>query len=322
METSKTKSFDAVGVIKNQALLIVAIVVYIVFGLIQSTFLTSDQLITVLRQIAIIAIMAGGMTYAIIGGNFDLSVGSLLSFCCAVCTVTVNSYGPIVAILATVVVGCLSGVVSGYLCGYLHLNSMVTTLGMMNILQALTLMYTGGQSVTMTYSGWFSAVGSGMLFGVIPVQVIIMAVFCIIFAFILSKTVFGHYVKAVGTNAISCRYSGIRDKKIIMLTFVISGFSTAIAALIMAVRNAGAQPTMGLGYEFDVITAVILGGAAVDGGEGSVYKSFLGALIIGILKSGFTAIGLSTYFQYLAEGLIILVVVYMDLRAKKGGNLS
>lgn len=313
------KGMTVGGFVKSQALLLVGIFIFIVFGLLQHSFFTTANVVNIFRQIAVIAIMGAGMTYAIIGGNFDLSVGSLLSLCGSVVIVTTNSVGQVGAILITIVVGCLSGVLCGYLCGYLHLNSMVATLGMMNVLQALTLMYTKGQFVSLDNSELpIVGLGQGNI-GIVPISVIIMAIFCIIFAVALKRTVFGHHVKAVGTNPETCRYSGINDKKIVMLTFVISGFSTAIAAILLAMRGAGAQPTMGLGYEFDVITAVILGGADLNGGEGSIYRTFVGALIIGIMKTGFVILGMSVYYQYVAECIIILLAVYMDIRASKKG---
>ncbi|MGI6116875.1 MAG: ABC transporter permease [Bilifractor sp.] len=314
------KKMTAGGFFKSQALLFVGIIIFIVFGLIQNSFFTMANVVNIFRQIAVIAIMGAGMTYAIIGGNFDLSVGSLLSLCGSVAIVTTNEVGQVGAVIITILVGCLSGVVCGYLCGYLHLNSMVATLGMMNVLQALTLMYTNGQFVSLDDSTLpIVGLGQGNV-GIVPVSVIVMAIFCVIFAIILNRTVFGHQVKAVGTNPETCKYSGINDNKVVMMTFVISGFSTAIAALLLSMRGAGAQPTMGLGYEFDVITAVILGGADLNGGEGSIYRSFVGALIIGIMKTGFVILGMSVYYQYVAECIIILLAVYMDIRAKKGGN--
>ena len=256
------------------------------------------------------------MTYAIIGGNFDLSVGSLLSLCGSVIIMSTNKMGPVAAIVFTLFVGCASGVVTGYICGYLHLNSMVATLGMMNVLQALTLLYSGGNFVSLDDPDiWIVAFGQGNL-GIVPISVIVMIIFCVIYGIILTRTVYGHNVKAVGTNPMTCKYSGINDNWVVMTTFIMSGLATAVAAILLATRGGGAQPTMGLGYEFDVITAVILGGADLAGGEGSIYRTFVGALVIGIMKTGFVILGMSVYYQYIAECIIILIAVFLDLRAK------
>lgn len=314
------KTFHLTGVLKNQALLFAGIIIFVIFGMLERSFFTQANIVNIFRQIAVIAIMGAGMTYAIIGGNFDLSVGSLLSLCGSVAIVTTNQFGPIPALIITLAVGCISGIVCGILCGFLHLNSMVATLGMMNVLQALTLMYTKGQFVSLNNSDQaIVKLGQGNV-GIVPISVLIMILTCVIAGVSLKKTVFGHHVKAVGTNAETTKYSGIHDKKVVLLTFIVSGVTTAIAAILLAMRGAGAQPTMGLGYEFDVITAVILGGADLSGGEGSIYKTFVGALIIGIMKTGFVILGMSVYYQYVAECIIILIAVYLDIRAKKGGN--
>ena len=310
------KSFDLVSFIKSQMLLVAGIVIFLVFGLMENSFFTQTNIINIFRQIAVIAIMGAGMTYAIIGGNFDLSVGSLLSLCGSVIIVSTNDFGPVAAILITLCVGILSGVVTGFICGYLHLNSMVATLGMMNILQALTLLYSGGNFVSFDNPEiWIIKAGQGNI-GILPISVLIMIIVCVVYGIVLTRTVYGHNVKAVGTNPITCKYSGINDNFVVMTTFIMSGLSTAIAAILLATRGGGAQPTMGLGYEFDVITAVILGGADLAGGEGSIYRTFVGALVIGIMKTGFVILGMSVYYQYIAECIIILIAVFLDLRAK------
>ena len=310
------KSFDFVRFIKSQMLLVAGIVIFLIFGMIEHSFFTQSNIVNIFRQIAVIAVMGAGMTYAIIGGNFDLSVGSLLSLCGTVIIMSTNKMGPVAAIVFTLFVGCASGVVTGYICGYLHLNSMVATLGMMNVLQALTLLYSGGNFVSLDDPDiWIVAFGQGNL-GIVPISVIVMIIFCVIYGIILTRTVYGNNVKAVGTNPMTCKYSGINDNWVVMTTFIMSGLSTAVAAILLATRGGGAQPTMGLGYEFDVITAVILGGADLAGGEGSIYRTFVGALVIGIMKTGFVILGMSVYYQYIAECIIILIAVFLDLRAK------
>ena len=291
----KQKSISVADIARRQALLIVLIGIVIVFSFLTEQFLTPNNIINIFRQISTIAVMGAGMTFCIVGGNFDLSVGALLSLA----------------------IGCVSGAVCGFLCGYLKLNSMIVTLGMQQVLQALTLMYTGGQYVQLEdLNAPITVIGKGNI-GIVPVSVIIMAVFCVVYAMILSKTVFGHRVKAVGSNTETSRYSGINDKKIVLQTFVLSGLSAAIGGIILSTRGGGGQSTMGMGYEFDVITAVILGGASLAGGSGSIFRTFIGALVIGILKTGFVLLGLSSYTQYVAECIIILFAVYLDISAGK-----
>lgn len=249
------------------------ILVYLVFVVISAQFRTFNNFILILRQAATLAIMGAGMTYVIIGGSFDLSVGSLLSLCSVVCISLHDSIGPVPAMIITILVGCASGILSGYLVGYLKLNSMIVTLGMMNVLQAAALMWTNGKFVELRDSNaWFTKLGKGSI-GPIPVSTVIMIIFVIIMATLLMKTVYGHQIMAVGGNDEACRYSGINSKMVVLKSFVISGFCTAIGAMLLCSRGAAAQPTLGESYEFDVIAGVILGGASLNGGSGNVYSS-------------------------------------------------
>lgn len=303
--------------LKNQGIILAMIVVYLVFAIISKQFRTGANFILIFRQVATIAVMGAGMTFVIIGGNFDLSVGSLLSLCSVICISMHDKIGPIPAIIVALIVGMLSGVVSGYLVGYLRLNSMIVTLGMMSVLQALAMMYTNGQFVEMKDSNaWFTKIGKGSV-GPIPISTIIMVVFIIIMGIVLTKTVYGHQVMATGGNEEACRYSGINDKAIILKTFVLSGLATAVGAILLCSRGAAAQATIGETYEFDVISGVILGGASLDGGSGSVYKTFVGAMILCILKNGFVIIGLPYYLQWVAQCVVILIAVYIDIISKR-----
>ncbi|HVI41423.1 MAG TPA: ABC transporter permease [Anaerovoracaceae bacterium] len=287
--------------------------VFIVFSLLSRQFCTEDNIVLIFRQIATIAVMGCGMSFVIIGGNFDLSVGSLLSLCCVTCISLHDVIGPIPAILVTIGVGIASGAVSGLLVGYLRLNSMIVTLGMMNVLQALALIASGGKYASLTNSDvWFTQIGKGSI-GIIPIASIIMVIVIVIYATLLNKTVFGHQVLAVGSNTETCRYSGINDKKVILNTFILSGIAAAIGAILLCSRSASAQSTIGQGYEFDVITGVILGGASLSGGSGSVFKTFIGIAIIGILKNGFIILGLPYYLQWIAQCIIILLAVYFAI---------
>ncbi len=303
--------------LKKQGIVLAMILVYLVFVVISAQFRTFNNFILILRQAATLAIMGAGMTYVIIGGNFDLSVGSLLSLCSVVCISLHDSIGPVPAMIVTIIVGCVSGIVSGYLVGYLKLNSMIVTLGMMNVLQAVALMWTNGKFVELRDSNaWFTKLGKGSI-GPIPVSTVIMVIFVVIMATLLMKTVYGHQIMAVGGNDEACRYSGINSKMVVLKSFVISGFCTAIGAMLLCSRGAAAQPTLGESYEFDVIAGVILGGASLNGGSGNVYKTLVGILILTVLDNGFVIVGLPYYLQWAAQCVVILIAVYIDIRAKR-----
>lgn len=314
MESRRNKFFET---LKKQGIILAMILVYLVFSVISKQFRTGANFILIFRQVATVAVMGAGMTFVIIGGNFDLSVGSLLSMCSVICISLHDKIGPIPAIGVTLVIGMASGIVTGYLCGYLRLNSMIVTLGMMNVLQALAMMYTNGQFVQLKDSNaWFTKIGKGSI-GPIPISTIIMIIFIIIMGIVLTKTVYGHQVMSVGGSEEACRYSGINDKKVILKTFIISGLATAVAAILLCARGAAAQSTIGETYEFDVISGVILGGASLSGGSGSVYNTFVGVLILGILKNGFVIVGLPYYLQWVAQCIVILIAVYMDITTKR-----
>ena len=209
---SLSRKERSVQVAKDWAIVGAMIAVYLIFALLSSNFRSPENGVLILRQVATIAVMGCGMSFAIIGGNFDLSVGSLLSLCCCMCIDLHDKIGPIPAILVTLAVGVVSGMVCGFFVGYLRLNSMIVTLGMMNVLQALALMYTGGSSVMLAdQKVWFAQIGKGSL-GPIPYVTIIMVLVIALYAVLLNKTVFGHHVLAVGSNDQACRYSGINDR--------------------------------------------------------------------------------------------------------------
>lgn len=312
----------AVAVIRKQGIVMALIVIYLVFAIVSPQFRTFNNLMLILRQISTIGVMAAGMTFVIIGGNFDLSVGSLLSVCGVVMITLHDVIGPIPAILVTILVGMLSGIVSGFFVGYLKLNSMIVTLGMMNILQAVALMLTNARNVYLKdESVWFTVLGKASI-GKFPLSTLIMLIYVILMAVVLMRSRYGHQLMSVGGNAECCRFSGINDRFVIIKTFVLSGLSTAVAAILLSSRGAGAQPTMGESYEFDVITAVILGGASLDGGEGNIYYTLVGVMIMGVLKNGFVIVGLPSYVQWVAQCIVMLVAVFLDVRTKKKRRLA
>ena len=307
--------------LKKQGIVLALFLEIAIFSLLSSNFFSSQNAMLILRQCATIGVMGCGMTFVIIGGNFDLSVGSLLSLCCCI-SLTMHDYiGAIPAILFTLLVSVASGAISGFLVGYVGLNSMIVTLGMMNVLQALALIWTDGKYYKLQdLNTWFTQIGKGNIGGIVPISTLIMIGVIIIYSLILNKTVYGYYIKAAGGNLQTCRYSGIDDKKVIFKSFILSGLATGIGAILLSSRSGSAQSTVGAGYEFDVIAGVILGGTSLSGGSGNVFKSFIGVLIMFIMKNGFIMIGLPYYIQWIAQGVIIITSVLIDnmSRRKKG----
>ncbi len=314
--------FDFKELLKQNGLVIAFIVMMIGFTLMSDRFLTYSNIITVIRQVSIYGIIACGMTYVIIGGNFDLSVGSLVSLVAVVVISLHDTIGPLPAILVGLLVGLASGTFVGYLVGFLKLNSIIITLGMLGGLQGLTLIYTGGaySSISNPDATWYSFIGRGFL-GEIPFPIILYAAIIILFAVVLTKTVYGRQLKAVGGNSKASQFTGIRSNLVVMSTFIASGVTAAIGAIVLSSRIMSAQNYIGEGYEFQVITGVILGGTSLLGGEGSVLKTFLGIVILGFLRNGFILMGFPYYTTWIIQWFIIVGVVWIDVASRRGGKI-
>jgi ribose transport system permease protein len=322
MPQSNIKS-GVTGFLAKQGLFIAFFIVVIFFSIASDSFLCTNNIMLILRQVSVIGTIAIGMTMVIIIGHFDLSVGSLASLTTVVVISLHDVIGPLPAMLVAILVGLISGTITGYLVGFLKLNSMIVTLGMLAILQAVTLIYTGGKysRVADPEATWFGVIGREYFLG-IPVPVIILAVLIAIFSVIMLKTVFGRQIFAVGGSEKASRFSGIHDSKITMYVFIISGGLTAIAGIILGSRLMAAQNYIGQGYEFQVISGVILGGTSLEGGEGNILKAFMGILIIGILLNGFILLGFPYYTQWVAQWIIVLGVVWLDIASKRGRILG
>ena len=310
--SSRANGFAAF--IKRQGIVFALILVALFFVVTAPQFSKIENILTILRQISTYGVIACGMTYVIISGNFDLSVGSLVSLTCILTISLYDKLGPVPALAIAILAGLVSGVVSGFLVGYVKLNSMIVTLGMMQILQAITLLYSGGKYSTLAdpKESWLASVGRGDILG-IPTPVIIYLVCIIIFELILKRSVYGRQLLAVGGNPRACRFTGINEKKVVFVSFIISGLMSAIGGIILGGRVGAAQNTIGEGYEFEVIAGVILGGTSLLGGSGSVVKTFVGILIMGILKNGFVMLGFQYYIQWITQWLIIVLVVWIDV---------
>lgn len=308
-----------IGIGKQQGLLVAFAVLILVFSLTApGLFLTPKNITLVLRQIAIWGVIACGMTLVIVSGHWDLSVGSLTSLTTVVAITLHDKIGPIPAIIIALLVGLLSGMISGYLVGYQKLNSLIITLGMMGVLQAITLIYTGGKysRIVEPEETWFSFIGRGFVWQ-IPFPVILLAAIGVVFTILLTRTVYGRRVRAVGGNPVASKFTGIRESFVVMSAFMLTGLLTGIGGVMLGSRMMAAQNYIGSGYEFQVITGVILGGTSLTGGEGNIFKSIIGIVIIGMLNNWFILMGMQYYYQWAAQWVIILAVVWIDVAGKR-----
>lgn len=275
-------------------------------------FLTVSNLMSVLRQGVALSLVAIGMTYAIISGGIDLSVGSVMAVSgCTSALLMVNfSLNWILACLVGVAIGILSGMILGYFIAFWNLQPFIMSLVMMSAARGLALVLTNGIPVA-GFPTNFAFLGTGWVFGV-PFPVIIAVILYLVFAVILKRMPFGVGVYAVGGNAEAAHHAGINVKKVLILVYSISGFMSALAGIIMTSRLNSGQPVLGEMIELDGIAAVVIGGTAMSGGQGGLFGTMIGVLIIIFLHNGLNILGVSAFWQKVAIGLVILVAVLIE----------
>ncbi|WP_233114139.1 ABC transporter permease, partial [Aggregatibacter actinomycetemcomitans] len=293
-------------------------------------FLSTNNIFNILLQVSVICVISVGMTYVILTGGIDLSVGSIVALS-AVClglfthrgvailgenpTEPMLSIVVMVSVLGSIGVGALCGYVNGVIIVYGKVTSFITTLGMMGIARGLALTLSNGKTIY-NFPEALRFFGNGRLnitdgFG-IPIPVIIALIVVLISFYILTQTVFGRQVYALGGNREAVRLSGINVNKLEIKTYVINGALAAIGAMILVGRLNAAQPIAGTGYELDAIAATVIGGTSLMGGVGSVISTSIGALIMGVLQNGLTLLNVTSYLQRLIIGLVIILAVFLD----------
>ncbi len=299
--------------------LILLIVFAVIVSLLSDRFLTISNIFNVLRQTSINAVLAVGMTFVILTGGIDLSVGSIYAFSSAITVYLLGiGYHPVVAVFSGLLLGTVIGSINGFFITKGKLQPFIVTLATMTIFRGATLVFTEGRPINAGYeknAELFSKIGSGYFLN-IPIPIWIMLVAIILGYFILKKTTLGRYVYAIGGNEEATKLSGVNVTKIKVLVYSISGFLAALAGIIIAARLSSAQPTAGQGYELDAIAAVVLGGTSLSGGVGTILGTIVGALIIGILNNALNLLDITSYYQLLIKGVVILVAVLLDRKNK------
>ncbi|MBE9610279.1 ABC transporter permease [Chitinilyticum piscinae] len=282
-------------------------------------FLTMGNLLNVMRQVSINALIAFGMTLVILLGGIDLSVGSILALSSVLTAKLISALGldPALATMIGILAGALMGAANGVVIAKGKVAPFIATLGTMTILRGLSLVFSEGRPVTGLNSDFFSMLGGGYVANLIPVPVIWMLLLFVVFWFVLKKTVFGRHVYAVGGNEEASRLSGLSVDSVKIWVYTISGAMSAMAGIILTSRLNSAQPTAGTGYELDAIAAVVLGGTSLTGGRGWIFGTLVGALLIGVLNNGLNLLGVSSFYQQVIKGVVILLAVLIDRGGKK-----
>lgn len=311
------------SILAKQGILIAFALFMIVFTIANPKFISIDNVFSVVRSSAILGVMALGVTFVVISGNLDLSVGSMMSFSTIVVLDLHDKIGPLLAIPAMFAMTLCLGAFIGFLVGYLRLNSLIVTLGMLSAIHGLTLTYSGGQNMDIAdkEGTWFSVFGQGSALG-IPVPILIFIGLAALLGIALARTPFGRKVYAVGGNGTAATFSGIKRARTVFTCYLISAGCVATAGMMQASRSLGSQNTVGQGLELEVLAAVILGGASLLGGSGTIFKTVIGVLILGFIQNGLLLVGLQFYVQFVVTWVIIILAVWLDIAAKRGKLFS
>ncbi|EGC81620.1 MULTISPECIES: ABC transporter permease [Anaerococcus] len=298
---------------------IAALIILIVFvSVLNPAFLQVNNLLNLMRQLIINGFIALGMTFVILTGGIDLSVGSTLAFTSAIFAgLLQNGMNTGLAILITLALGLCLGLINGLLITKGKLAPFIVTLATMTIFRGLTLVYMDGRPISGPKDNFaFQFLGKGQVFG-IPFQVILFLIVYIVLSTLLNKTSHGRKIFAVGGNEKASFISGIKIDKVKVLVYVISALMAVVSGLVLTSRLNSAQPTAGSAYEMDAIAAVVLGGTSMTGGSGSLTGTLIGILILGVLNNGLNLLGVSSFYQQIVKGVVILIAVLIDRKRNK-----
>jgi len=290
------------------------IILFLIFTIASPFFLTRPNMINILNMTAVNGILAVGITFIIISGGIDLSVGTVMIFGSVMVGVSLTNLGlPIpVGIVVGILAGALCGFVNGLNVSYLKLPPFIATLGMMNISRGLNLVITGARPIHFSETPSFIRLATFPVLG-IPMGALIFFACAGLAAFVLSKTIIGRYCYAIGSNEEAARLSGISTSRWKVGIYSIAGFFCGVAGVVIASRVASAQPSLGPGFELDAIAAAVIGGASLSGGQGRILGTVIGAFIITVLTNGLRIMAVPQQWQMVITGIIILGAVYLDI---------
>ncbi|MFV0352394.1 MAG: ABC transporter permease [Oscillospiraceae bacterium] len=304
------------GLLSSHGIILVLIMLIVVFSVLSPRFLKLDNVFNILRQVSIVGIISVGMTFVMLTGGIDLSCGAVVGVASVGAALLMTKYNlpPVAAALIMCLCGLVIGIANGFFIAQLGIPPLIATLGMMTSVRGIAYIITGGLPV-FGFDPTFTKLGQGYL-GVIPIPVIIMLVAFLFGAVYLSKTRAGRHIYGVGGNEEASRLSGVHVKRIKYLVYAVAGVMSALAGVVLLSRTNSGQPNAGQGYEMDVITAVVLGGVSMTGGQGKIGKVIVGVLIMGILTNGMTMLSVYEYTQQFIKGLVLIAAVAFDMFAK------
>ncbi len=295
------------------------VLLFIVFSLASPNFLSQSNVISILLATAVNGVLAIGITFVIITGGIDLSIGTGMTFASVLTGVLITNLGlPVwVGVIGGILVGACVGFISGVNVAKMKLPPFIATLGMMMVTKGLSLVVSGTKPIYFTDTPSFSQISTGSAFFAIPNAVLILFFVAIIAHFVLTKTVLGRYNFAIGSNEEATRLSGINTDRWKIAIYTLNGLFFGLAGILMAARLNSAQPALGAGYEMEAIAAVIIGGTSMSGGKGTIVGTIIGAFIISTLTNGLRILSVPQEWQTVITGLIVIGAVFMDMARRR-----
>ena len=299
--------------------ILIFIGIFVLASSLNETFLTSGNLTNVLRQVVVVSLLACGVTFIIILGHIDVSLGSVVALTGTLAASVMSITGNLpLALAAGIGAGIVTGLINGWVITYFKIPSFIMTLAMTTVARGAILLYTEGVPVS-GLGDDFKLIGQGNV-GPVPVSVIILIAVVIVAWVLLNRTKFGRHLYAVGGNAKAALASGINTDSVLRRAFIFNGILAAIAGIVLMSRVNSGQPAAGVAYEFDAITAVVVGGTSLMGGTGTFTGTIIGSMIIGVINNILNLMNVSSYWQQIVKGLIIAVAVILDVKTKTGGS--
>ncbi|WP_342773412.1 ABC transporter permease [Pelagibacterium montanilacus] len=305
-----TRSLAQVFSHREASIALMILILFVALSFANEYFLSSRNLLNVGRQASVVAIVALGQALVIISRGLDLSVGSTLGLSAVSSAYVASVTGSQeLALAAGLGAGLVVGVLNGLMVTRININPFIATLGMLSVARGVALLMTGG--IPIPYTGWAQWLGAGRI-GDVPFSLILLIVLVVVFHIFATRTRIGRNVYAIGDNPKAARLAGINIEGTRLLVYALCGMLAGLGGIILAGNLASASPDLGRGYELDVIAAVILGGAALSGGRGTMYGVLLGALLMALLSNAFVLLGISSHWQVVAKGLVIILAVGID----------
>jgi inositol transport system permease protein len=298
--------------------ILIFIGIFMLASSLNETFLTTGNLTNVLRQVVVVSLLACGVTFIIILGHIDVSLGSVVALTGTLAASVMSLTGSLpLALAAGIGAGIVTGLINGWVITTFKIPSFIMTLAMTTVARGAILLYTEGVPVSGLGED-FKLIGQGSV-GPVPVSVLILIAVVLVAWVLLNRTKFGRHLYAVGGNAKAALASGINTDSVLRRAFIFNGILAAIAGIVLMSRVNSGQPAAGVAYEFDAITAVVVGGTSLMGGTGTITGTIIGSMIIGVINNILNLMNVSSYWQQIVKGLIIAVAVILDVKTKTGG---